>query len=184
MKKNNFMFAAMISLIALLFTVQTVLAHQTVTVGNYDIEYGWVNEPPIVGQRNAFVVNIADKTSPGADIDVSNLMVMVSYGGQERGLVLQPLGEDTPGQFIGPILPTIAGTYTLELMGKLGNTDVNLSVEPEEVQPAEKLEFPPKPSAEQQSAGLGLVGWLAIAGLAIGLISLVLSLVNMKKAPK
>ena len=33
-------------------------AHETITVGNFTVEYGWVNEPPVAGQPNAVVINI------------------------------------------------------------------------------------------------------------------------------
>lgn len=180
MKKKNLMLAGLISLVSLLLTVQIVLAHESVTAGNYEIEYGWINEPPIVGQRNAFVINIADTTAEGADIDVSNLTVKVSYGGQSKDLELQPLGEDTPGQFVAPILPTVAGVYTLELGGKIGDTDVSISVEPEEVESADALQFP-SVGQEAQSAGLGMSNIFAIAGFVFGLGGLVLGFVAYRK---
>ena len=100
--------------------------------------------------------------------DVSGLTVSVEYGGETKTLTLQPLGEDTHGQYVAPILPTIAGEYTVTVVGKLEDTDVNIQVQPEEVQAADTLEFP-KSSQSQQSADFGLVGWLAIAGLVSGL---------------
>ncbi len=180
MKKKNLMLACLISLVAVLLTVQIAFAHETVTVGNYEIEYGWINEPPIVGQRNAFVVNISDTTAPDAEIDVSNLMVMASYGGQSKTLELQPLGEDTPGQCIAPILPTVAGTYTLEIIGKIGDTDVNLSVEPEEVESADTLEFP-SAAQEKQSNIPGFSDLLAIVGFIFGLGGLAFGFIAFRK---
>src|SRR4030095_16943621 len=95
--------------------------------------------------------------------DISNLTVTVSYGGQDKTLTLQPLGEDTPGQFVAPILPTVAGEYTIILGGKLGDSDVNnVEVQPEEVQPADTLQFPSVSS--QQSVGMNAswLVWLSI----------------------
>ncbi|MEP7133683.1 MAG: hypothetical protein ABI904_02005 [Chloroflexota bacterium] len=180
MNQKKIMLASLLSLIAILFTVQIAFAHETVSAGNYEIEYGWINEPPIVGQRNAFVVNISDSTAPDAEIDVSNLMVMVSYGGQSKNLELQPLGEDTPGQFIAPILPTVAGIYTLELTGKLGDADVNISVQPEEVQGADTLEFPK--TVAPKSSGFGMTDWLSVIALVISLVGAGLGFAAFRKS--
>ena len=103
MNKSSLITACLLALIALFTIHQTALAHESITVGDYEIEIGWVNEPPIVGQQNAIVVNVSDTSRGDAQPveDVSSLTVTVSYGDQSRKLTLQPLGEDTPGQFDG-----------------------------------------------------------------------------------
>src|SRR6186997_1097056 len=117
MKKRNLSIAGLICLIALALNFQLALAHQSITVGDYTLEIGWLSEPPIVGQQNAIVVNVST-TSGGQPVeDVSSLTVTVSYGGQDKTLTLQPLGEDTPGQFVAPIVPTVPGQYTIKLGG-------------------------------------------------------------------
>ncbi len=113
--------------------------------------------------------------------DVSNLTVNISYGGQNKTLTLQPLGEETPGQFIAPILPTVAGQYTVKLGGTLGDTAVDADVEPEEVQSADKLQFP-STTSEEQSANLGMMNWLIYLSLLIGLIALVLGVMALRKS--
>src|ERR1044071_9570451 len=138
MNRNKLWMAGLVTLFLLIFNVQFVLAHTPVTVGEYTVEIGWVNEPAITGQQNAVVVNV-NATCDGKPVeDVSGLTVTISYGGQNKTLTLQPLGEDTPGQFIAPVLPTIPGQYTVSLGGKLGTTDVKVDVQPEEVQPDRK----------------------------------------------
>jgi len=180
MNKNLFMSACFIAFMALLTSYQTVLAHETITVGDYEIEVGWANEPPVVGQQNAIAVNVSNTSTREAQPveDVSSLVVTVSYGGQSKTLTLEPLGEDTPGQFVAPVLPTVPGQYTLILGGKLGDTAVDAQVEPEEVAPADTLEFP---STAPQSADLGLMNWLIYLSLMIGLIALVLSVMALRK---
>ena len=64
MNKKNFGVACLIFLIALVLNIQMVFAHESITVGDYEIEIGWANEPPVVGQQNAIVVNVSD-TSGG-----------------------------------------------------------------------------------------------------------------------
>jgi hypothetical protein len=183
-KKRFFVTACLLALIALLTRYSIVFAHESVTVGDYTVEIGWVNEPPLVGQQNAIVVNVST-TSDGQPVeDVAALTVTVSYGGQNKTLTLQPLGEDTPGQFVAPILPTVAGQYTINLGGKLGDTDVKVEVQPEEVQAADVLQFPRTGSvtAATQSASLGLMNWLIYLSLLIGLIALVLGVMAFRKA--
>ena len=183
MNKKKLWTAGLVSLIALLLNFQLALAHETVTVGDYEIEYGWLEEPAIVGQQNAIIVNVSNASSGEAQPveDVSSLTVTVSYGGQSKTLTLQPLGEDTPGQFVAPILPTVAGTYTLIFGGKLGDTDVSVEVEPEEVEGADTLQFPSLGSV-QQGAGSGVTDWLIYLSLLIGLIALGLGVMALRKA--
>ena len=181
MNKKLFLPACLLTFIAVLISYQTAFAHESITVGDYTVEVGWLSEPPIVGQQNAIVVNVST-TSDGQPIeDVSSLTVTVSYGGQEKALTLQPLGEDTPGQFVAPILPTVPGQYTLKLGGALGDTTVDNSVEPEEVQPASTLQFPSMAS-EEQSANLGVLNWLIYISLLIGLIALTLGVMALRKS--
>jgi hypothetical protein len=187
MHKKLFMTASLLATIALLLNFQLAFAHESITVGDYTIEIGWLSEPPIVGQQNAIVVNVST-TSDGQPVeDVSGLTVAVSYGGQNKPLTLQPLGEDTPGQFVAPILPTVPGQYTVDLGGKLGNTDVKADVQPEEVQSADTLQFPSVASGASaasagQSANLATMNWLIYISLLIGLIALVLGVMALRKA--
>jgi hypothetical protein len=181
MNKKLFMSASLLVIIALLTSYQIVFAHESITVGDYEIEVGWVNEPPVAGQQNAIAVNVTNTGAGEAQPveDVSSLTVAVSYGGQSKTLTLEPLGEDTPGQFVAPILPTIPGQYTITLGGKLGDTAVDAEVEPEEVAPVDTLQFP---STASQSANVGMMNWLIYLSLMIGLIALVLGVMALRKA--
>jgi len=181
MNKKLYLPALLITLIAILMSYQIALAHQSITVGDYTLEVGWLSEPPIVGQQNAIVVNVSTTSDKKPVEDVSGLTVMVSYGGQNKTLTLQPLGEDTPGQFTAPILPTIPGQYAIDLGGKLGTTDVKAEVQPEEVQAADVLQFP-SVAASTQSADLAMMNWLIYLSLMIGLIALVLSVMALRKS--
>lgn len=181
MNKKPFLSASILVFVALLITYQTVLAHETITVGDYEIEVGWLTEPPIVGEKNAIVVNVTDTSGGGEQPveDVSSLTVIISYGGQNKILTLQPLGEDTPGQFVAPILPTIAGEYEVILGGSVGDTAVDAKTHVEEVQPPETLAFPSANSA--QSTGVG-ADWLVWLSIFIGLIAIGLGVTALRKA--
>lgn len=182
--KRIFGLAGFFALIVLILNFQIALAHESITVGDYTVELGWLSEPPIVGQQNAIVVNVAT-TSDGQPVeDVSGLTVTISYGGQTKSLTLQPLGEDTPGQFVAPILPTVPGEYTLILGGKLGTTPVNADTHVEEVQPSDTLQFPVEANTTPsgQSADLGVLNWLIYLSLLIGMTALVLAVMALRRA--
>jgi hypothetical protein len=183
MSKKIYIPTCLIVLIALLFSYQSVLAHESITVGDYEIELGWVSEPAIAGQQNAIAINVSNTSGAEAQPveDVSSLTVTVSYGGQSKELTLQPLGEDTPGQFAAPILPMVAGEYTIKLGGTLGETAVDVEVHPEEVLPADTLQFPSAESSEQ-SASAGITNWLIYLSLMVGLIALGLGVIALRKA--
>jgi hypothetical protein len=174
-------------LLALLLVPLIASAHQTTTDGDYNIEYGWVNEPVIINQPNAVVINITKTvtatgtttdTTP-ADVDVSGLVISASYGGQIKTLKLQPLAENTPGQFVAPMMPTVAGQYTIMLSGKIdGNPIDSISVQPEDAQTPDVVQFPKAADANAavtsqfaaiQSQG-GTTQLIAIAALVLGLI--------------
>lgn len=183
MNKRIYVIGCLIALIALLLSHQTVLAHQSVTVGDYKLEIGWVDEPPIAGQKNALLVIVSNTSGGEAQPveDVSSLVVNVSYGDQQKKLTLQPLGEDTPGQFVAPLLPTIPGQYTVLLGGQLGDTDVDAHVEPEEVASADTLQFPSADSSAQ-GTGTGATAWLIWLSLLIGLIGVGLGVTALRKS--
>jgi hypothetical protein len=175
MRKKYYWLSALICLCVLGINFLPTMAHATVTVGDYEIEYGWINEPVIVDQQNAIVVNVSDTS--GADAmpveDVSALTVTVSYGTQSKTLMLQPLGEDTP---------TIPGQYTLIFGGKLGDTVVdNVEVEPEEVETADVLQFP-NVASNEQSSNVGVMNWLVYLSLLMGGVALVLGVVSFLRS--
>jgi hypothetical protein len=85
------------------------------------------------------------------------------------------LGEDTPGQYMAPIIPTVPGEYTIILGGQLGDTTIEGDIHPEEVVSADILQFPGVESSDQ-SGSSGRSDWLVYFSLLIGLIALALAL--------
>jgi hypothetical protein len=170
-----------------LLVPRSALAHETVTVGDYAVEYGWVSEPAVVGQPNAVVVNLSLNTAPAGsapqEVDASGLTVQVVFGGQNKMLALQPLGEDTPGQFIAPITPMRPGIYTIHFGGAIGSTTFNTDVQPEEVQTADVVQFPAADSAQSSAAATGGSNWLGIAGIVLGAFGTVLGVIALTRKP-
>jgi hypothetical protein len=186
-KKSFFINACTIALIALLLNFQLALAHEDVTVGDYEIVVGWVNEPPVAGQLNGIELHVSN-TSSGEEQpveDISSLTVTVSYGGQSKELSFEPVGEDAPGEFQAVLLPTIPGQYTVVFGGQLGVTAVDAHVEPEEVAQADSIQFPvsyPVPqSTDTVGAGTGATAWLVWLSLLVGLIGVGLGVTALRK---
>jgi hypothetical protein len=171
MSRKNLWRGSLAALIALMLTFQPASAHEHITIGDYELVIGWVDEPPIVGQLNAIIVNVTNTGSGAAQPveDVSSLTVTVSYGGQTKALTLQSFGDDTSGQFMAPLMPTVPGEYTIILGGQLGETPVDAEVHPEEVEPEDTLQFPGVEPPEQNTDP-GSSDWLTWIAILLGLI--------------
>ena len=181
-----------LALIAALLVPLVASAHQTTTDAGYDIEYGWINEPVILNEPNAVVINItkhqdvsasgttSGTEAPPADVDVSGLVVEAMYGGQTKTLKIQPLGEDTPGQFVAPLLPTVPGQYTIQLSGKIDGNDIQtIQVQPEEVDTPDLVQFPPAQDATAaMTAQVAAVQSAASTSMLVGIVGVVLGLVG------
>lgn len=177
MNKKHFFSACLITFLAVLVTYQTALAHEHITIGDYEIVVGWASEPPVARQANAVEIRVSN-TSTGEPVeDVTALTVAISYGGQSKTLTLQPLGTESPGEFIAPIVATRPGQYTLSLGGMLGDTAVEAEVELEEMQPADTIEFP---SAGSTAQGTGR-DWLVWVSLLTGLVGVGLGAIALRK---
>jgi hypothetical protein len=189
MKKQFRLIMVILLLAVVLAFPQIAWAHQNVTVGDFNVEYGWMSEPAVVGQPNAVVINITPKDFAASgdaqppDQDVSAFTVTAMFGGQSKALELQPLGESTPGQFIAPITPMRPGVYTIHLGGKIGATDFNTDVTPEEVKTSDVVQFPILDASAQTAPAINIWAIVAIAGLVLGAIGTVLGLVVLTRKP-
>jgi len=163
----------------LLFVAPFVaFAHEQVTVGPYTLEIGWVDEPPLVGLKNAVSISIVKTDSEEPVEDVNTLEVTVSTGGQDRALELRPAGEDQPGQYAADFIPTRRGVYTVKLSGAIEETPVDVSVDIEEVADAAELQFPEalpdaqavNQAASRAEAAAASANTTALVGVAVGVL--------------
>jgi hypothetical protein len=162
---------------------QTVWAHQTVQIGDYGVEYGWVSEPAIANQANAVVINLTGKGGE-TNIDASTIQIQAILGSEKKMLSLQPLGENTPGQYVAPMTPTRPGIYTFHLSGAIGSTNFNNDVQPEEVHTADLVQFPMASTGDQAStSSLGMQGGLGIAGIVFGVMGIILGILALTRKP-
>jgi len=180
-------------LVLAVFTVSgTALAHERIVVGDYAFVLGWLDEPPVVGLKNAALVEIStvadDTPVEGAE---GTLKAQIAYGGQTRDLILRPI-EDQPGVYVGDFIPTRRGTYTLTVGGTLNGQSIEVSGEIEEVSSAASLEFPEaqasasdlQQSIESLRGEISSARTFGVAGLALGAIGLVLAAISLGRKSK
>jgi hypothetical protein len=158
------------------------LAHTSLKIRPYTVEVGWVDEPPIVGEKNAVFISITNDDTSKPVEGVGTLNVTVSTGGQDRQLELRPLSEDQPGQYAADFIPTRRGTYTVKLSGQIEQTDVMTSTDIEEVIPASDLQFPEpmldtqtiSQSVSQAQSAVSTANTTALIALVVGIIGVLL----------
>jgi hypothetical protein len=170
-------FALMVALFLLLIGVRLALAHARVEIGPYVVIVGWKNEPVVVGERNALVIEVTEDGRPVEGLE-GTLDVGVLYAGRTFTGNLAPTEE--PGVYAVEILPTVRGLYSVQLSGAIEELQVDEIVEPEEVLPAAVLQFPESPpdardlqaSIDVLSSQLQTARVLAIAGLVLAVLGI------------
>lgn len=183
-------FALALALGAAILTPQAARAHTRVEAGPYALVVGWVEEPPIVGAKNAVWLQILEGDTPISNQVRVDLEASIFYGG--HSFLGIPTPAEKPGEFVVEIFPTVRGTYELQLTGIIGETSVDILVELDEVQPASALQFPeplPDPlalqaSLEEAQRQARTANALALAGLVIGVLGLGLGLVSFLRRTK
>jgi hypothetical protein len=180
-------------LVAALLVAGTVMArplpHERIVSGDYALVLGWLEEPPVVGLKNAALVEVTtatdDQPVEGAE---GTLTAQIAYGGKNKELLLRPL-EGQPGTYVGDFIPTRRGIYTLKLGGTINSQPIDVSYEIEEVGSLDSLTFP-EPQIDLQKSIEALQGELsstrmfAIVGAALGTIGLVLAGVALGRSRK
>ena len=129
-----------ISLFSIGFSIQSIYGHTEIKVGNYTIEAGWSNEPPLINNLNEVVIFIFENDSPVRNA-MKDLSVSINYGGINKKLNFLP-SEESVGQYLADIIPSNLGTYSLNLKGIIGTQNINNDIQIEEVEDAKKLTFP------------------------------------------
>lgn len=169
--------AALAAVILALMFAFPALAHTRVEVGPYVIVLGWENEPVVVGERNALLIEVAEGEEPVVGLE-GLLEITVLYGG--RSFIGQIAPTEKPGVYAAEIFPTRRGQYEVHLTGRINDVAVDEFLEPEEVLPADILQFPetqPDPGAmqgeiETLARRVQTAQTFAYAGLAAGVIGI------------
>lgn len=169
-----------------LLAVQPALAHEPVKIGPYTVFVGWVEEPAIVGERNALFLKVVAGETPVQGVEAT-LNAEIQYAGRTYRANLTP--SLTPGEYSAEIFPTMRGQYEVRLFGSIGDTAVDQVVEPEEIFPPARLQFPeplPDPFDLQEQvtaleSQLQTARTLAIVGIGVGVVGIILAAVSLMR---
>lgn len=179
------MTAAVLLVLCLLVAVTSAaMAHARVEIGPYAVVVGWMEEPAIVGERNAVIVEISEGETPVEGVEAT-LDLELLYAGRSFRSNLTPTA--TPGLYTAEIFPTVRGQYQVRLFGAIGDLQVDETIEPEEVFDAARLQFPepaPEPRALQEEIAalesqLQTARTLAYVGIGIGAAGLIAAVFSL-----
>lgn len=148
-------------------------AHETTTVGGYELTFGGSDEPVITGERMWLQVEILDAET-GEPVEGAADSVELS--------VQRPFGNDTfdldvggvhgrPGWYEGAVVFTEPGTYTVFVTAELGGETIETSFQ-KQVHNASALQYPPPtPSPERGSVMDGATSFgLGAVVAAVGMV--------------
>jgi len=100
-------------------------AHVHQTAGNFEVTFGWRDEPAFTGAANAITLEISDLNGVPVAGAGTSLTVEVSVGDDRTQLPLEPTDES--GLFTAAIIPTRAGTYGLHITGTIQGQSLDVS---------------------------------------------------------
>jgi hypothetical protein len=156
LEKKLVLYSVIILAIAGIFAVPVILstayAHTIDSVGDYRLEIGWINEPVVSGETNGIelLVSPFDPNLPPEEQEFKD-----GISGLEKTLKIQlvykeqkitfPLKADSKisGKYYTFVSPTSGGYYQANILGKIEDTTVSLSMHPPRVENKTYLEFPP-----------------------------------------
>ncbi|TMF55511.1 MAG: hypothetical protein E6I19_08195 [Chloroflexi bacterium] len=164
----------------------TAAAHERRTVGPYELEVGWLNEPAFAGLMNGLDLSVTDtRSDKGVEGLEKTLTVDLQTGGLAPLALTLTARFGTPGAYDGTFMPTVAGTYTFHIKGKIDTQNVDEKFESgpgrfDDVDPATALQYPVKvPTGDELSrrlddlqGGLDQARLLSAAALVIGIVAL------------
>jgi hypothetical protein len=181
-------------------------AHEHRGIAGHDIVVGWDTEPALSGFANAVGMKVTEQGS-AEPVEGLQMKVEVLFGDKTSTRKTAPLdltpafGE--PGRYSAPIVPSRPGTYTFHITGQLDGEQFDqyfTSGEDTFDSIEDPTEFPVKDPGRGELAerlsrvdarvqsmaeeAAGATRGLAIAGLALGVIALLLALAARSAARK
>jgi len=132
--------------------------HTVDAVGDYRVEIGWMNEPVVSGETNGieFYVSplnpcpeISEPIKCAESQEFQNgikglkktVKMQLIYKDEKITLPLSP-DHDIPGKYYAFVNPTISGFYQANMLGKINDTPISLSMHPPKVAERSYIEFP------------------------------------------
>ena len=164
----------------------TAAAHERRTVGPYEFEVGWLNEPAFAGLMNGLDLSVTDtRSDKGVEGLEKTLTVDVQTGGLAPLALTIAARFGTPGAYDGNFMPTVAGTYTFHIQGKIDTQNIDEKFESgpgrfDDVDSATAVQYPVKvPGGDALSkrlddlqGGLDQTRLVAAAALVVGIVAL------------
>jgi len=159
----NFLIMRYIFLILSLLSISSfagiAYGHTVDAVEEYRIEIGWMNEPVVSGETNAlelYVSPLMDCPDISISMECANSqefqngieglrkLLKVQFVYDKTQTITLPLidDHDVPGKYYAFITPTVSGYFQANLIGKILDTPVNLSMHPPPIVERSYIEFP------------------------------------------
>jgi len=140
--------------------------HTVDAVGEYRVEIGWMNEPVMSGETNGLELYVSQlEACPDIPIPLEcansqefkngieglRKLLKIQFVYDKTQTITLPFVADhnIPGKYYAFITPTVSGHFQANLIGKILETPVNLSMHPPPIAERSYIEFP-------QSADLAL----------------------------
>ena len=141
--------------------------HTVDAVGEYRVEIGWMNEPVMSGDTNGlelYISPLVDCPDISIPLECANSqefqngieglrkLLKIQFVYDQTQTITLPLVDDhnIPGKYYAFITPTVSGYFQANLIGKILDTPVNLSMHPPPIAERSYIEFP-------ESADLALI---------------------------
>ena len=126
-------------------------AHTVDAVGEYRLEIGWMNEPVVSGETNGIELFVSP-LEPGLELEdqvfkdgitglEKTLKMQLVYKEEKISLKLAA-DHNIPGKYYAFVDPTVAGFYQANILGKIKDTTISLSMHPPKVDERKYIEFP------------------------------------------
>ena len=133
--------------------------HTVDAVGEYRVEIGWMNEPVMSGETNGlelYVSPLAACPDIPIPLECANsqefkngieglrkfLKIQFVYDKTQTITLPFVADHDIPGKYYAFITPTVSGYFQANLIGKILETPVNLSMHPPPIAERSYIEFP------------------------------------------
>ena len=152
-------FFLILSLLLIPSVAGIAYAHTVDAVGEYRVEIGWMNEPVVSGETNALELYVSPLTTcPDISIPLEcansqefqngieglRKLLKIQFVYDKTQTITLPLvaDHDVPGKYYAFITPTVSGYFQANLIGKILDTPINLSMHPPPIAERSYIEFP------------------------------------------
>ena len=120
----NLMTATAVIAASLLIFSGHAYAHERRTVGPYQLVVGWLSEPAYLGELNSLDLRVTDtrNTQPITGLE-KTVTADLAAGGLTPYTLTVSARFGTAGAYNGWVMPTVPGTYTFHIKGKIDTLD-------------------------------------------------------------